>query len=184
MAANASDRWTVAVRNLDHLYCGAICSIFFFFLSSFVVFRHDHSLYRFSLISRTLFRFGWGLSSAAFVWGIIGIANGLGTPLESRCVAVVAKHQTLQRNPANRTYYLAVRPWRESKAVVELECSRTTYDQLPVPINAIDTAQKVLSEMPGTDQVILTVGKGRFGLEWLKSIEPPAKPSNSRIVGE
>jgi len=162
-------------------YRGAIVSVCLFFLLSFIVFRRDPSLLKFPLIMRTVFRFGWGLGSAALVWGFVGIVNGLGTPLETRRVPVVAKHQTLQRDPANRTYYLAVRPWHSSRTVVELPGPRETYEALPVPIDAIDTPQKVLDDMLDKGQVDIIIGRGRFGLDWLKGIEPVATPSTSRL---
>jgi len=105
-------------------------------------------------------------------FGLVGIANGYLTPLETREVPVVAKHRTHQSDPALRTYYLAVRPWLGSRVVVELDGSRATYDRLNVPIDHIDTPQELLNEMPDAAQVRLVVGRGRLGLEWLKGIEP------------
>jgi hypothetical protein len=162
------------------LYQGAVLSGCFFVLLSFIVFRRDSSLRKFPLLMRTLFRFGWGLGSVALVWGFIGIVNGLGTPLETRQVPAVAKHHTRQRDPADRTYYLAVRPWRGSRTVVELPGPRAIYEALPVPVDAIDTPQNVLDDMQDRGQVNLVVGRGRLGLEWLKGIEPIANPATSR----
>lgn len=163
------------------LYLFAGGSMCFFFLFSFVAFHHDPSLPKFPLLFRIIARFGWALVSTAFVWGFIGIVNGLGTPLESREVPAVAKHPTLQRDPTRRTYYIAVRPWRGSGTVVELPGPRATYDQLPVPVDAIDTPQTVLDNMPDTGQVVLVVGRGRLGLEWLKSIDPISNSPESRF---
>lgn len=154
------------------IYVAGSGSIFLSFLISFVQFRRDPNLRRFPLILRIAFRLGWGLCLAALVWGLIGIANGLGTPVKSRQVPVVAKHHTLERDPARRTYYFAVRPWPGSRTVVVLDGPRNTYDQLFVPVDGIHTPQEVLDDMLDTGQVNLIVGKGRLGLEWLKSIEP------------
>jgi hypothetical protein len=162
------------------LYQGALLSGCFFFLLSFVVFRRDPSLRKFPLPMRTLFRFGWALGSVALVWGFIGIVNGLGTPYEIRQVPAVAKHHTRERNPADRTYYLAVRPWRGSRTVVELPGPRAIYEALPVPVDAIDTRQSVLDDMQDGGQVNLVVGRGRLGLEWLKRIEPIGNSATSR----
>jgi hypothetical protein len=153
-------------------YLVAGSSVCFFFLFSFAALRHDPDLSKFPLFFQIAARFGWALASTAFLWGLIGVVNGLGTPQESRVVPVVARHPTLQRDPARRTYYIAVRPWRGSRTVVELEAPRSTYDRLLVQVDAIDTPQTVLDDMPDTGQAILIVGKGRLGLEWLKSIEP------------
>lgn len=156
------------------LYIGAAISVFFLFLFSFVALRRDRSLPRFPMPLRIVARLGWAIGSTSLVWGLIGIVNGAGMPVQSRQVSAVVKHHTLQRDPAQRTYYIAVRPWKGSRTVVELPGPRATYDQLPVPVNAIDTPLKVLDVMPDAGRVTLVVGKGRFGLEWLRSIEPVA----------
>ena len=174
------DAYPFLITN-EALYRGALISVVFFFLLSFVIFRRDPSLLKFPLIMRTLFRFGWGLGSAALFWGFVGIANGLGTPLETRQVPVVAKHPTRQRDPARRTCYIAVRPWPYSRVVVELDGPRATYDRLSVPIDAIDTPQEVLANMPDAGKVNLIIGKGRLGLAWLKRIEPVAESSNPHL---
>ena len=160
-------------------YLVAGSSLCFFFLLSFVALRYDPDLSKFPLFFRIAARFGWALGSTFFLWGLIGIVSGLGTPQESRVVPVVAKHPTLQRDPASRTY-IAVRPWLGSHTVVELLAPRSTYDRLLVPVDAIDTPQTVLDEMPDTAQAILIVGRGRLGLEWLKSIEPLANSVDAR----
>lgn len=154
------------------LYLGGLASISLFFLATFPLFRRNTLLQKMPLALKIVFRLGWGGCAAFLLLGIIGIANGFGTPLESREVAVVAKHQTLQREPVERTYYLAVRPWPGSRTVVELEAPRTTYDRLAVPIDRVDTPQNVLSEMPDAGQARLVIGKGRLGLDWLNTITP------------
>jgi hypothetical protein len=161
-------------------YLVAGSSLCFFFLLSFAALRYDPDLSKFSLFFRIAARFGWALASTAFLWGLIGVVNGLGTPQESRVVPVVARHPTLERDPARRTYYIAVRPWLGSHTVVELPAPRSTYDRLLMPVDAIDTPQTVLDEMPDTGQAIFIVGRGRLGLEWLKSIEPLANSVDPR----
>ena len=86
---------------------------------------------------------------------------------------MVAKRQTLQRDASRRTYYLAIRAWPDSRTVVELGAPRAVYDQLDVPLAAFETPQQVLDAMADAGYVKLTVGKGRFGLEWLKQIDLP-----------
>jgi len=56
--------------------------------------------------------------------GLAGIANGYGTRLTTRDAAVVSKHSTSHRDPANRTYYVAIRAWPASRTVVELGAPR------------------------------------------------------------
>jgi hypothetical protein len=91
----------------------------------------------------------------------------------SRDVAVVAKHTTRQSDPANRTYYVAIRAWSPLRTVVELSTRREVYDRLAVPVTAIDTPEAELEAMSDRAFVRLIVGQGRLGLEWLKGIEPP-----------
>jgi hypothetical protein len=117
------------------------------------------------------FRAGYGLCMTFLLLGVFGIANGYRTPTIDRDVAVVAKHPTRQSNPANRTYYVAMRAWPPSRTIVELNIPRHVYDRLSVPITAIDTPQDELAAMPNRDIVRLIVGQGRFGVEWFKGIE-------------
>jgi hypothetical protein len=107
--------------------------------------------------------------------GLFGIANGYDTPLISRDVAVVAKHTTRHNDPAKRTYYVAVRAWPSSPAVVELGVPRDTYDRLHVPLTGIHTPQGDLDAMPDSGFVRLIVGEGRLGLQWFKGIEVVAR---------
>ena len=154
------------------IYLGGIVGILVFSLSTLILFRHDRFLRGLPAIPRIAFRISWGLSSTFLLLGIVGIINGYGTPLEVREVPVVAKHQTLQHDPALRAHYVAVRPWLNSRTVVELDASVSTYEALDVPLDAIDTPQATLDAMPDVGRVSLTVGKGRLGLEWLKGVDP------------
>jgi hypothetical protein len=153
------------------LYIGGLASIVFWFLASFAMFGSESFPRGMPQLLKLQFRAGFGLCMTGLLLGLFGIANGYDTPLISRNVAVVAKHTTRERGPANRTYYVAVRAWPSSHAVVELGASRGVYDQLPVPFTEIDTPQEALDAMPDAGQVRLIVGEGRLGLEWLKSIE-------------
>jgi hypothetical protein len=83
----------------------------------------------------------------------------------------VAKHSTRDRDPAKRTYYVAIRAWPPSRTVVELGAPRSVYDRLEVPVIAIDTPQQELDGMPDRAIVRLIVGRGRLGLQWLKEIK-------------
>jgi hypothetical protein len=75
--------------------------------------------------AKLAFRAGFGLCMTGLL-GIFGIANGYDTPLVSREVPVVAKHQTLERDPSRRTNYVAVGAWPNSREVVELGAPPTT----------------------------------------------------------
>jgi hypothetical protein len=153
------------------LYIGALGSIVFWFLASFVIPHWSDFPRGTPLIVKLQFRVALGLCMTFLMFGIFGIANGYGTPLVSREVPVVAKRHTLERDASKRTYYLAIRAWPGSHTVVELGAPHAVYDQLDVPIAAFQTPQQVLDAMADAGYVKLTVGEGRLGLEWLKQVD-------------
>jgi hypothetical protein len=155
------------------LYIVGLSSIVFWFLASFVIPHWSGFPRGTPAITKLQFRAGLGLCMTGLVLGVVGIANGYGSPLVSRDVPVVAKRETLERDASRRTYYLAIRAWPDSRTVVELGAPRAVYDQLAVPLAAFETPQRVLDAMADAGYVKLTVGKGRFGLEWLKQIDLP-----------
>ncbi len=153
------------------LYIGGLASIGFWFLASFALFGANHFPRGTPGLVKLTFRAGWGLCMTGLFLGLGGIANGYNTPLVSRDAAVVSKRSTLHRDPSRRTYYMAVRAWPDSLAVVELGAPREVYENMNVPITSKDTPQTVLDAMRDAGQVRLILGKGRFGLDWLKRIE-------------
>jgi hypothetical protein len=155
------------------LYIGGLASIIFWFLASFAISGNKDFPRGMPGVLKLQFRAGYGLCMTGLLLGLGGIANAYNTPLVSRDVAVVAKHTTRHRDPARRTYYVAMRAWPPLRTVVELGASREVYDRLDVPVTAIGTPQQELDAMPNSGYVRLTVGQGRFGLEWLKRIDPP-----------
>ena len=155
------------------IYIGALSSIGLFSLATFALFGAESLPKGLSAANALMFRVVCGLAMTGWLLGIGGIANGAGTPLCSREVAVVGKRHTLQHDPSRRTYYVAVRAWPRSSAVVELDAPRAIYDRLDVPITDMHTPQSDLEEMPDVGRVRLVIGKGRLGLDWLKQIERP-----------
>jgi hypothetical protein len=155
------------------LYIGGLATIVFWFSASFALFDANAFPPGTPGFVRLGFRAGWGLCMTGLLLGLDGIANGYGTPLVMRDAAVVSKHQTRERDPSRRTYYVAMRAWPGSRTVVELGAPREVYDRLNVPLTPIDTPQHVLDTMPDAGHVRLTLGDGRFGLEWLKGIDHP-----------
>jgi hypothetical protein len=155
------------------IYIVGLAGIVFWFVASFVLFGNKSFPRGMLAFLKLQFRAGFGLCMTFLIVGIVGIANGYRTPLISRDVAVVAKHTTRQSDPANRTYYVAIRAWSPSRTVVELSTRREVYDRLAVPVTAIDTPEAELEAMSDRAFVRLIVGQGRLGLEWLKGIEPP-----------
>jgi len=155
------------------LYVGGLSSIALFSLATFALFGAESLPKWLSTANALMFRAGLGLAMTGWLLGIGGIANGAGTPLFSREVPVVGKRQTLQHDPSRRAYYLAVRAWPRSSAVVELDAPRTVYDRIDVPVTDMHTPQSDLEAMPDVGKVRLVLGKGRLGLDWLKQIERP-----------
>jgi hypothetical protein len=155
------------------IYIGGLLSIAFWFLASFVIPHWSDFPPGMPATAKLLFRVSLGLCMTSLVLGVVGIANGYRTPLVRREVPVVAKHETRERDPSRRIHYVAVRAWTGSRTVVELSAPRDVYDRLDVPLTAIDTPQQVLDDMADAANVRLTIGQGRFGLEWLKEIALP-----------
>lgn len=155
------------------LYIGGLASIGFWFLASFAISGNKDFPRGMPGVLKLQFRAGYSLCMTGLLLGLGGIANGYNTPLVSRDAAVVSKRPTLQRDPSRRTYYVAVRAWPDSRAVVELGAPREVYENMNVPITSKDTPQTVLDAMPDAGHVWLILGKGRFGLDWLKRIDLP-----------
>ncbi len=155
------------------IYFDGIASISFWFSLSFLMFS-DESLPRgMPMALKLVFRAGFGLSVTFLLLGIGGIANGYRTPVLDRGAAVVAKHETRERDPSRRVYYLAIRAWPGFKTVVELGAPREVYDGVDAPLTAIGTPEEALEAMPDAGKVRLSVGQGRLGLEWLNGIGLP-----------
>jgi hypothetical protein len=155
------------------LYVGGLSGIVLFTLATFAVFGAESLPEGLSVANALMFRASCGLAMTGWLLGIGGIANGAATPLFSREVPVVGKRQTLQRDPSRRAYYVAVRAWPHSSAVVELDAPPSVYERLNVPITSMHTPQSDLEAMPDVARVRLVLGKGRLGLDWLKQIERP-----------
>ncbi len=153
------------------LYGAGIASIVFWFLASFAIFGKKYFPKGMPPLLKLPFRAGFGLCMTLLLLGIAGIMNGYAMPLVSRDVGVVSKHTTRHSDPAHRTYYLAIRAWPPSTAIVELGAPREVYDRIHVPLTAIGTPQDELEAMRDSGHVRLVVGEGRLGLEWLKNIE-------------
>ena len=106
-------------------------------------------------------------------YGLFGIANGYATPLVLRDAPVVAKQQTSQVNPDQRTYYVVTRPWPGSRAVAQVTVERAMYEQLAVPVTTTRTRHETHEAMPDAGRVRLTLGEGRLGVYWVHGISLP-----------
>jgi hypothetical protein len=154
------------------IFIGGFAGIAFWFAASFAIFSKEFFPPGIPPMPKLLFRAGFGLCTTFLVFGLFGIANGYGTPLIGRDVAVVAKRTSLQNDPDKRSYYMEVRARPASRAVVELDVSRAAYERLRVPVTKVHAPQPELDDMrDSTTTVRLTVGEGRFGVEWFKGLE-------------
>jgi len=155
------------------LYVSGLSFIAIGFLASLAVPLNRKELSRLPATSRFLYRVSLGFAFTAWVFGLGGIANGFGTPIFVRDVPVVAKHETLERDPARRTHYVSARPWPGSRQVQDINAPLSVYDSLQVPTTTIHTSSAELQAMPHAAKLRLVLGKGRLGLDWLKTVELP-----------
>jgi len=159
------------------IYITGLASVALLFAASFVVIRNAALPRGLPLGANLMFRAGWALCTTFLLLGVGGIVNGYGAPLATRDAPAVAKRETLQRDPARRTCYVAVRAWPGQRRTVDLSTSHAVCEGLDVPIEAIDTPEAVEAAMPDAAVVRLTVGEGRLGLPWLKSVDLAGGPS-------
>ena len=143
------------------------------FLLSFPVIPNRRMPRGLPLSMNLVARAGWALCAMFLLLGIGGIANGYGMPTATRDVPAVAKHHTRHTDPSRRSYYLSVRAWPGARQVVDLPAPADVYARLDLPVSVIGTPQADLVAMPDAGVVRLTVGQGRLGQPWLKSVGTP-----------
>jgi hypothetical protein len=115
------------------IYVGGLSGVVFWSLASFAIFSKNDFPRGIPGLSKLEFRAGFGPCMTGLLLGLGSIANGYNTPLVSRDVAVVAKHTTRHRDPANPTYYVAMLAWPPSRTVVELVVPRSVYETSRCP---------------------------------------------------
>jgi hypothetical protein len=157
------------------LYTVGLASIAALFLASFALIPERMMPRGLPLPQRLAARAGWGLCGALMLLGLGGLANGYGTALFTRDAPAVAKHETLERDPARRTHYVSIRAWPGSRKVVDLGAPLEVYAQLALPITPVRTPNAALQAMPDAATIRLTLGKGRLGADWLKTIALPER---------
>jgi len=160
------------------VYATGLGAMLAFFLLSFAVVPGRSLPPKLPRIMRIMYRLGLALAATGWLLGVGGIVNGCGTPVAQRDVPVVAKHETLQRDPGRRTLYVSLRPWPGSREVLDWGARRRVYDALEVPITGIHTPRSQLEAMPQSATARLVIGHGRLGLEWIKAVRTtsPAEP--------
>lgn len=104
-------------------------------------------------LARVFARAGWALAFTFSIFGIVLIANGYATPLETRSAQLVRKEVSREHDPSHRQYRLYVLAWPGSDRVTQVDSSETVYDRAQVGRT-----------------VQLTLGQGRLGLEWVNGV--------------
>jgi hypothetical protein len=154
----------------DTFVRGAVALLAITFAGMFLLVRKTVFPPSVPVTARILARAGWALGVCFLGLGVFGIANGLGTPIESRLVDCVGKRMSREHNPDRRQYVLELRAWPQSSAVVEVDVPRSLYEYMNVPLVEVDTPPQALAALPARARVRLIVGKGRFGVEWIKGV--------------
>jgi len=125
-------------------------------LASFVIVRARSFPVGTPLPIRVVARAGWALSLFGGLLGIALIANGIHTHFTARSALCVAKRMSREPDEARRAYYLTLRAWPASDRTVEVRVHRSVYARAEV----------------GGD-VVLTLGEGRLGIEWVRDVSTP-----------
>lgn len=123
---------------------------------------------------RIQFRLGIGMFASAWFVGALGIANGCATSLVTQDVPMVYKRTSTPSDPNQMSFYVGARVWPSSRDVYEVTVPRTLYATLDAPVITqwhIPTQQ--LNAMPDHGLLRLSVGKGRFGIDWLHGVVGP-----------
>jgi hypothetical protein len=97
---------------------------------------------------------GFTLCAVAWLLGFVLVANGYATPLSTRSVQVVRKEESRQRDPSRRQYRLYVLAWPGSDEVTQIDSSAAVYNAVRVG-----------------DRVLVKLGEGRLGFEWVRGVE-------------
>ena len=103
-------------------------------------------------------RAGWSLGATALLLGVVLIANAYATPMETRTAQLVRKEMSRERDPSRRQYRFYILAWPGSDTVTEVDASASVYDRAQIG-----------------HPVLLTLGRGRLGLEWVHDVNVPAQ---------
>lgn len=127
-----------------------------------------------SVPTRVQLRLGLGLCMSAWFVGAFGIANGYATAVADQDVPMVYRRTSTPSDPRQMSFYIGARVWPSSRDVYEIIVPRTLYETLSVPVVTqwhVPTRQLYL--MPSHGLLRLSVGKGRFGINWLHGVVGP-----------
>jgi hypothetical protein len=123
------------------------------FAVSFIVIRADRFPPNTPPWARVMFRLGATIWFCGASVGIIGLANGIRSPVELRDVPCISKRRSGEDHQIKRAYYLTLQPWPGSAAFAEVRVR-------PVVWAAVRAGSPVR----------LAVGRGHLGLEWISDV--------------
>lgn len=129
---------------------------------------------------RLQFRLGIGMFVSAWFVGAFGIANGYATSPVTQDVPMVYRRTSTPSDPKQMSFYVGARVWPSSRDVFEITVPRKLYATLDVPvITRWHVPAQQLYAMPNHGLLRLSVGKGRFGIDWLHGVVGPV-PAHSQ----
>jgi hypothetical protein len=160
-------RYPMLIPDRD-LLIGGLASIMFWFAVSFFIMRGKAFPTGMPSAAKLMARFGIAVCATAWTVGFVGIANGCATPLIARDAPVAYKRTSRDSDPKRRSHYVGARLWSSSRDVVELSVPQAIFNRLDVPDTG--SAQPDLVAMPDRGHVRLSVGQGRFGIDWLHGV--------------
>lgn len=121
--------------------------------------------------ARLQFSLGIGLFVSAWFVGAFGIANGYATSLVTQDVPMVYRRTSTPSDPEQMSFYVGARVWPSSRDVYEITVPHKLYATLDAPvITQWHVPAQQLNAMPNHGLLRLSVGKGRFGVDWLHGV--------------
>jgi hypothetical protein len=158
------------------LVAGGLASILLWFAAGFFFIRDSFFPGDAPFSGKLMVRFGVAVCATGWMIGLVDIANGHGTPVVTRDVAVAYKRASRDSDPERRSYYVGARLWSSPRDIVEITVPHALFNRLNVPNTDIDRSHPDVGAMPNAGQVQLLVGEGRFGIEWLRGVVNSAGP--------
>jgi hypothetical protein len=120
---------------------------------------------------RLQFRLGIGMFASAWFVGAFAIANGYATSLVTQDAPMVYRRTSTPSDPKQISFYVGARVWPASRNVYEITVPQKLYATLDVPvITQWHVPAQQLYAMPDHGSLRLSVGKGRFGIDWLHGV--------------
>lgn len=164
----------------DTLALGGLASLVLWFLVSVLVIRSWYFPKDTAFSTKLLMHLGVAVCATGRAIGALDIANGYSTPVVTRDVPIAYKRASREADPS---YYVGARPWSSPSDIIEITVSRALFDRLDVPNTDLQTPQPDFGALPNRGHIRLLVGRGRFGIRWLRGLaqlQPDALPDDNQ----